>query len=109
MITAWRNGDAARLGALLSEEYKSFPALYRMLVSDRNRRWMPQIEKLLQEQQDYFVVVGALHLVGDGGLLELMRRDGYKPIAESAGQLALHAGLAAILASMYSCRYLRRT
>ena len=24
------------------------------------------------------VVVGALHLVGDGGLLELMRRDGYK-------------------------------
>jgi uncharacterized protein YbaP (TraB family) len=25
--------------------------------------------------------VGALHLVGDGGLLELMRRDGYKPEA----------------------------
>jgi uncharacterized protein YbaP (TraB family) len=24
------------------------------------------------------VVVGALHLVGDGGLLELVRRDGYK-------------------------------
>jgi uncharacterized protein YbaP (TraB family) len=79
VIAAWRNGDAARLAALLSEEYKSFPALYRTLVTDRNKRWLPQIEKLLQENQDYFVVVGALHLVGDGGLLDLVRREGYRP------------------------------
>jgi uncharacterized protein len=79
VVTAWRTGDAAKLAALLSDEYKSFPKLYRLLVSDRNKRWVPQIEKLLQENQDYFVVVGALHLVGDGGLLELMRRDGYQP------------------------------
>ena len=81
VVTAWRAGDAAKLAALLSDEYKSFPALYRLLVSDRNKRWVPQIEKLLHANQDYFVVVGALHLVGDGGLLELMRHDGYKPEA----------------------------
>ena len=79
VITAWRSGDAARLAALLSEEYQTFPALYRMLVSERNRHWLPQIEKLLQERQDYFVIVGALHLVGEGGLLDLVRRDGYRP------------------------------
>jgi len=79
VILAWRNGDATRLASLLSEEYKSFPALYRMLVSERNQRWMPQIQKLLQDHQDYFVVVGALHLVGEGGLLDLMRRAGYRP------------------------------
>jgi uncharacterized protein len=79
VVTAWRNGDSATLATLLSDEYKSFPALYRLLVSDRNKRWIPQIEKLLHGNQDYFVVVGALHLVGDGGLIELMRRDGYKP------------------------------
>jgi len=78
VISAWRTGDAPRLAALLSDEYKSFPALYRMLVSDRNKRWMPQIESLLREDQDYFVVVGALHLVGDGGLLDLVRRDGFR-------------------------------
>jgi hypothetical protein len=78
VVTAWRTGDAAKLSALLSDEYKSFPALYRVLVMDRNKRWVPQIEKLLHGNQDYFVVVGALHLVGEGGLLELMRRDGYK-------------------------------
>jgi uncharacterized protein YbaP (TraB family) len=78
VVTAWRTGDAAKLAALLSDEYKSFPALYRLLVTERNKRWVPQIEKLLHGNQDYFVVVGALHLVGDGGLLDLMRRDGYK-------------------------------
>lgn len=78
VIAAWRSGDADKLSALLSDEYKSFPALYRLLVTDRNKRWVPQIEKLLHGNQDYFVVVGALHLVGEGGLLELMRRDGYK-------------------------------
>jgi uncharacterized protein YbaP (TraB family) len=79
VVGAWRTGDSAKLAALLSDEYKSFPALYRLLVSDRNKQWIPQIEKLLHGNQDYFVVVGALHLVGDGGLLDLMRRDGFKP------------------------------
>jgi hypothetical protein len=78
VISAWREGNAPRLAALLSDEYKSFPRLYRMLVADRNQRWLPQIEQLLRQDQDYFVVVGALHLVGDGGLLDLVQRDGYK-------------------------------
>ncbi len=78
VIAAWRAGDAAKLAALLGDEYKSFPALYRALVTERNKRWVPQIEKLLQGKDNCFVVVGALHLVGDGGLLELMRRDGFK-------------------------------
>jgi uncharacterized protein YbaP (TraB family) len=81
VVAAWRAGDSAKLAALLSDEYKSFPALYRLLVSDRNKHWVPQIERLLKGNEDYFVVVGALHLVGDGGLLELIRRDGYKPEA----------------------------
>ena len=81
VVMAWRSGDSAKLAALLSDEYKTFPNLYRLLVSDRNKRWVPQIEKLLHGNQDYFVVVGALHLVGDGGLLELMRHDGFKPEA----------------------------
>ncbi len=79
VIAAWRAGDAAKLAALLGDEYKSFPTLYRSLVTERNRRWVPQIEKLLHDKDNYFVVVGALHLVGPGGLLELLRQDGFKP------------------------------
>ncbi len=77
ITSAWRVGNAARLAALLSTEYNSFPALYKPLVTDRNRRWLPQVEQLLKTGDNVFVVVGALHLVGDGGLLELLRTRGY--------------------------------
>jgi uncharacterized protein YbaP (TraB family) len=40
---------------------------------------MPQIERLLAADQDYLVVVGALHLVGDGGLLQLAKAAGFEP------------------------------
>ena len=78
VISAWRAGDAARLAALLSDEYKQFPALYQLLVTQRNHTWEPQIQQYLHDSHNYFVVVGALHLVGQGGLLELLRKDGYK-------------------------------
>jgi uncharacterized protein len=80
VLGAWRQGDAAKLAALLSSEYHSFPALYRPLVTARNQSWLPQIEQLLKGTGSTLVVVGTLHLVGDGGLLELLRKDGYAPV-----------------------------
>jgi uncharacterized protein YbaP (TraB family) len=77
VLSAWRRGDAARLASLLSSEYDAFPALYQPLVTDRNQRWLPQIEQLLKGNENVMVVVGSLHLVGKGGLLELLRKDGY--------------------------------
>jgi hypothetical protein len=79
VLESWRRGDAARLGSLLAREYQSFPALYDALVTDRNRRWLPRIERLLDGREDCLVVVGALHLVGTGGLLEALRKDGFTP------------------------------
>jgi len=78
VLAAWRRGDAARLATLLAAEYGSFPALYDALVMDRNRHWLPEIERLLQGHENCLVVVGALHLVGKGGLLEALQTDGYK-------------------------------
>ena len=78
VVSAWRHGDATKLAALLSSEYQTFPALYQPLVIERNRRWLPQVEALLKSDDNAMVVVGALHLVGHGGLLEELRRKGYK-------------------------------
>jgi len=80
VLVAWRHGDAPKLAALLSREYRAFPALYQPLVTARNQRWLPQIERLLSGQQNCLVVVGSLHLVGAGGLLELLRKDGFTPV-----------------------------
>ncbi len=79
VLVAWRRGDAAELATLLATEYRSFPALYDALVMDRNRHWLPEIERLLEGDENCLVVVGALHLVGKGGLLEALRKDGHAP------------------------------
>src|ERR1700722_4114803 len=80
VITAWRNGDTASLEKLLSESYAQYPELFRMLTTDRNHAWLPVISGLLHDDQDYLVVVGALHLVGKDGIVQLLQQQGYQVI-----------------------------
>jgi uncharacterized protein YbaP (TraB family) len=86
LLSAWRSGDSSALAAQLSDAYKQFPELYRVLVSERNQRWLPQIRSYLATDHNVLVVVGALHVVGKGGLLELLRGAGIvcTPVLASA-------------------------
>ena len=79
ILTAWRRADTAALERLLLVEYERLPTLYGPLVTDRNRRWLPQIEALLARPDDTLVVVGTLHLVGPDGLLALLKDRGLIP------------------------------
>lgn len=82
MLSAWRKGDAQQLAAVLEQEFRRFPDLYRPLTVQRNQRWLPQIEKMLADRQDYLIVVGALHLVGHDSVIDLLQRDGYKAVQQ---------------------------
>jgi uncharacterized protein YbaP (TraB family) len=77
MVGAWRAGDVEGLAKLLTEEYDEFPELYRPLTEDRNRAWATKLVALLHDNDDYLVVVGALHLVGPHSVVELLRERGY--------------------------------
>jgi uncharacterized protein YbaP (TraB family) len=77
LLDAWRDGDTATLARVLSEEFDEFPELYRPLTEDRNRAWVEQLARLLDDRDDYLVVVGALHLVGRNSVVELLRERGY--------------------------------
>jgi uncharacterized protein YbaP (TraB family) len=46
------------------------------LLDERNVNWMKQIPSLLKEG-NRFIAVGALHLAGKKGLVELLRKQGY--------------------------------
>ena len=81
LMTAWRNGDLKTLQEALRKGAEESPVLFRKLTVDRNLRWMPQIENMLQDKgNDYLVVTGALHMVGRDGLVEMLRRKGYKVV-----------------------------
>ena len=76
---AWRKGDAARLDELLVSEMKTeYPKLYRKLVLDRNRNWLSSIDALQKSPGTKFILVGAAHLVGPDGLIEALRKRGYR-------------------------------
>jgi uncharacterized protein YbaP (TraB family) len=77
LLVAWRTGDTAALADVLSEEFDAFPELYRPLTEDRNRAWIGQLAELLDDRDDYLVVVGALHLVGRNSVVEMLQRRGY--------------------------------
>ncbi len=78
LLTAWRTGDTATLARVLSDEFDEFPELYRPLTEDRNRDWVEQLVGLLDDRDDYLVVVGALHLVGRNSVVDLLRQRGYR-------------------------------
>lgn len=79
---AWRAGDAEQLTRLLAQPMRlRDPELYRRINSDRNRRWLPRLEQLLDSEPQHgvaMVVVGALHLLGKDGLIERLRARGYE-------------------------------
>ena len=74
IIDAWKNGNTAALRQLLGEAFSKEPVVFRRFVTDRNERWMPQILELFEKRRVSMVVVGALHLVGEDGLLEKLRK-----------------------------------
>lgn len=78
LITAWQNGDTAAMNRILQHDFAHYPLAYKRLIVDRNRAWFPRLEGLARSGQVYFVVVGALHLVGPDGLLERFQTAGYQ-------------------------------
>jgi uncharacterized protein YbaP (TraB family) len=80
LITAWRNGDIDFLEKSMLVEMQQYPELYEALVVSRNENWAGRIEEMLHDEQDYLIIVGALHLIGGDGLPSLLQRRGYNPV-----------------------------
>lgn len=78
MIRAWRYGDIAFLESGLLDSYEGHDELIDALLAQRNRRWVTQIGELLDDRDDYLIIVGALHLVGEIGVPSLLAENGVK-------------------------------
>ena len=75
MNKSYRNGDLSKLEELLAiQTYTEQEA--KVMLDDRNKKWFQQLPLLMKEQQT-FVAVGALHLSGENGLVNLFRNAGY--------------------------------
>jgi uncharacterized protein len=78
---AWRRGDAAELlDEMAGDMRREYPQLYRKINVARNDAWVPKLQRMLDDEttDDTLVVVGALHLLGEDGVVEKLRAKGYK-------------------------------
>jgi len=87
LIDAWRHGDIAALEGDMLSPMEEQAELKEVLITRRNRRWAEAIAGWLDDDQDYLVIVGALHLVGDEGVPALLetRGLGIQQLSEPAG------------------------
>ncbi len=73
----WRSGDAAGLEHLINEDMaEKTPQMYLLLNRERNRNWLPQVLDMLGERRTVLVIVGAMHLIGEDGLVHQLRERG---------------------------------
>lgn len=79
LAAAWAAGDVRLIQREgLDDLREHAPGAFKRLVSDRNRRWVPELEAMLKDHQRAVVVVGVGHLVGPDGVPALLRRDGLR-------------------------------
>jgi len=76
MVKAWNRGDTQWFERQMKSEFGRDPTLYQSVLVARNRKWLPKIEALLQDDRNYLVIVGTGHLVGAGSVIDLLRKDG---------------------------------
>jgi uncharacterized protein YbaP (TraB family) len=78
LVSAWRQGETEALSAALTRSFSGYLDVYRSIVTDRNEAWVDRIMDLGRSSGDSLVVVGALHLVGDDSVVEMLRSKGAK-------------------------------
>jgi uncharacterized protein len=78
IVQAWLKGDGQSLESLLLAGMKEYPEVHEKIIVERNRRWVPQIEKIFSQGGGAMVVVGAAHLVGKDGVIEMLKARGYR-------------------------------
>jgi len=78
LVSAWEQGDVHGLyqAALSSTgQYNGFASSMARLVDDRNLEMAKKIRSYMAQGGNYLVIVGALHLGGEKGIVKLLESD----------------------------------
>jgi hypothetical protein len=76
LVDAYKRGDVDAIIKLTTDPSQMTPEAAEVMLYQRNRNWLPKLETYLKKGK-VFVAVGAGHLPGPGGVLELLEKKGY--------------------------------
>jgi uncharacterized protein YbaP (TraB family) len=60
-----------------AEGMAMFDEMQDALLDSRNRNWIPVITKATEDHDNIIIAVGAAHLIGDQGILQLFENEGW--------------------------------
>jgi uncharacterized protein len=76
MQRIYRKGDLDSLFQYMTESSPELMAFEDILLTNRNKKWITELKQYIHEKPT-FIAVGAGHLAGKSGLVELLRKEGY--------------------------------
>jgi len=76
-VDAWKTGDTKTLETQSMKSYAEFPEIHDILLTQRNKNWMPKIDRLSKLNENTMIIVGAAHLVGKDGIIAALQTKGY--------------------------------
>ena len=78
LLRNWVDGDVNELSNDFAKFREEDPVLFDRIGKQRNHNWLAKLKPHLAKPQTVFVTVGTLHLLGDNGLVKLLKDAGYK-------------------------------
>lgn len=86
LLDAWAKGDEEELTAIIAseeefispEEKELYEEYKKAVMTDRNIGMTEYAEKALKSGKKTFICVGAAHVIGEGGIIDLLEQKGYK-------------------------------
>lgn len=77
LVATYKTQNSERLYVTMETQLKSEKGLQSALLDERNKNWIPKIEKAISEKPS-FIAVGGGHLGGKNGVVNLLKAKGYK-------------------------------
>lgn len=77
MLELYKNQQLDSMQSMISKSEFGSDKYEDLLLNNRNKNWVEQLKEIMKKES-VFVAVGAGHLVGDNGLINLLKKAGYK-------------------------------
>lgn len=85
LVQLYKNQDLDGIDKLSQKDDNGINGYMDMLLYNRNRKWAKELDSLLTKRS-LLIAVGAAHLPGTDGVIELLRKEGYtvEPVKNEA-------------------------
>lgn len=77
MMRLYSDQNVDSMYLLIKEESGTISDKEDEFLTDRNKKWVPKMKEMMEKKRVFFAV-GAGHLGGSEGVLQLLRNEGYK-------------------------------